>query len=112
MRLQQLSCCHPPPAQAEQHHLTCDQTDLVPSPGSSLIPARSMAMVPTIVFAPCGIGEAPLCCSFSVWEKMGTLWSFTCPWRVLRAERTWDSRTTLHFHPGCLYLEPGLFPQK
>lgn len=42
---------------------------------------------------------------------MGTLWSFTWPWRALRRERTWDSRVSLHFQPGCLYLETGFFPQ-
>lgn len=70
VRAQQVSCCHPPPARAErQHHcFTCDRTDLVPAMGSSLITACAVLKVPTILFAPRGMGEAPLCSSFSVWH--------------------------------------------
>ena len=72
VRARQVSCCHPPPARAEGQHycLTCDRTDLVPAMGSSPITACAMLKAPTILFAPRGMGEAPLCSSFSVWHLL------------------------------------------
>lgn len=114
MRAQQVSCCHPPPAWAEgQHHcLTCDRTDLIPALGSSLITARALPKVPTVLFSPCGMGEGPLCSSFSVRHLLredGNIVELHLALESPRGERTWDSRATLHFQPGCLYLETGLF---
>lgn len=70
-RAQQVSCGHPAPARAagERCHLTCDQTD-VPALGSSPVAACAVLKAPTVLFAPCGMGEASLCSSFSVWHLL------------------------------------------